>query len=423
MQQIVPMTPNDEVATLPLLESANSSSASSTSVTVPRTPPNTTTGIIDLVTPSTGTRTASTVPNTTTVSLVTPEPNDRSDNPCVNWICVINYNGTKSDGSPQLSYDVAKHYAAEIGKNSRFAVFGREVAPTTGQQHLQGFAILAHKQRFTSLQKKYHKEIHWERMTQDWETNYDYCTKTDKDPLIFGVRPAHRDNGAREADRWKKARVAAQAGTFEDVDDQIYISCFKSLIAIRAHAVNTTEWLTAPCGMWYYGPPGTGKSHNARLSFREGGVYVKAPNKWWCHYNGEETVIIEDLDLSHSYMLNYLKIWTDIYPFPCEVKGTAIKNIRPKRIIVTSNHAIESIFPLSSGISLEDQKALMRRFKRTYFGIKYSVQAAEHPDADADVPSIGVMDLSDESRFITPIPLTRSVTICPTPATTQLDEE
>lgn len=60
----------------------------------------------------------------------------------------------------------------------------------------------------------------------------------------------------------------------------------------------TKEPFTAPDvrGIWIYGPPGTGKTHRART--RYGKVYLKPQNKWWDGYQGEETVVIDDLDFN-----------------------------------------------------------------------------------------------------------------------------
>jgi len=82
-----------------------------------------------------------------------------------------------------------------------------------------------------------------------------------------------------------------------------------------------------------------------------------ANNKWWDKYDGEENVLIEDIDTTHSYMGFHLKIWADKYAFPVEVKNSG-DLIRPKRIVVTSNYPIRTIFPDPS-----IHEPLERRFK------------------------------------------------------------
>lgn len=105
---------------------------------------------------------------------------------------------------------------------------------------------------------------------------------------------------------------------------------------------------------WFYGPTGTGKSTRARTE--NPSLYSKGINKWFDGYDGETTVLIEDVDTAHTFMLHFLKIWADHYPFRAEYKGGS-RMIRPAKIVVTSNHTISEIF--GDGV---DSQALQRRF-------------------------------------------------------------
>lgn len=102
---------------------------------------------------------------------------------------------------------------------------------------------------------------------------------------------------------------------------------------------------------------GTGKSFDARRRLGEIFYSKISSNKWWDKYTGQDNVLIEDMDKSHSYQAYYLKIWADKYAFPVEIKNGA-DLIRPKVIIVTSNYSIRECFPAK-----EDYEPLERRFK------------------------------------------------------------
>ena len=38
-------------------------------------------------------------------------------------------------------------------------------------------------------------------------------------------------------------------------------------------------------------------------------------NKWWESYEGEDTILIEDVGRTHEWMGDFLKIWADKYGF------------------------------------------------------------------------------------------------------------
>jgi len=87
------------------------------------------------------------------------------------------------------------------------------------------------------------------------------------------------------------------------------------------------------------------------------GAYYKHINKWFDGYQGQETVVIEDVDPdSCTHMTRYFKIWGDRYAFPVEIKGGSLI-IRPKMVIITSNYTMEECFK-----NLPDLEAMQRRY-------------------------------------------------------------
>nr|WAE42427.1 MAG: replication associated protein [Cressdnaviricota sp.] len=120
--------------------------------------------------------------------------------------------------------------------------------------------------------------------------------------------------------------------------------------------------LDKPCGVWIAGPSGVGKSTIATTKF--GDYYFKDPSKWWDGYNGESTVICEDVDASWRDIIPFFKIWGDRYPFRAQVKGSSLF-IRPVKLVVTSNKTIEELLEVLKW-DINDYVPYLRRFSSYY---------------------------------------------------------
>lgn len=113
---------------------------------------------------------------------------------------------------------------------------------------------------------------------------------------------------------------------------------------------------------WHYGPAGVGKTSSVYETYPK--YYPKQPNKWWCGYNDEETVVIDDLQPSHmAHMVYFLKLWADRYIFEAQSKGGS-RIIRPLRIVVTSQYSIREILTKPDlTVDTKELEALTRRFR------------------------------------------------------------
>ncbi|AUM61930.1 Rep [uncultured virus] len=241
----------------------------------------------------------------------------------------------------------------------QYLIYGREVAPTTGREHLQGYVHFGQPKTRLSVSKLLPR-AHLERRMGSIQQAVDYCKK-DGDYFQKGeIRIESNTNSEKEM-QWKEIIKFAREGEMEKMMDMYprqYIQYYKTLMSIRAY--NSKPLDGDLQHEWWYGPTGTGKSKSVWEKYPD--HYAKPLNKWWDGYRGQDVVVIEEWEPKNECTASKLKIWADRYPFPAEIKGGTIERVRPQKIIVTSNYTIKECFP-----NEQDWKPLERRFTQRLF--------------------------------------------------------
>lgn len=269
-----------------------------------------------------------------------------------------------SETSPQGKYwcFTCNNYTEEDVKIARllasetiYGVIGFEKGELNETPHLQGYLQFAQNHRRVNLSQRLPRASFFLRMGTA-EQAADYCKKANEYEEWGRIPEDKRTkNGKREKKRWAEAFELAKAGNLEDIDPSIRFPFYRNCKEIRKDYMQKKEDQDEVCGVWIVGPSGVGKSTKARRDYPV--FYYKLPNKWWDGYQDEDVVLIDDLDLSHDKLHWHLKIWADKFSFSAETKGGMI-NIRPKRIVVTSQYFIEDIFR-----DPNVREALKRRYK------------------------------------------------------------
>jgi len=233
-----------------------------------------------------------------------------------------------------------------------YLVAGKEQAPTTGKQHLQGYVQFKKNMRMKAVSLLF-PGAHIEKAKGNSKQNIQYCTKEDGDPYTIGTPPKSKGSGNKI--RWDEAKKAACEGRFQDVPAELHWRFYNTMKQMAKDNMQKPEPLEGTCGLWIHGAPGTGKTHVVVTTYPN--RYIKPINKWWDGYQQEEIVHIDELCPEHTtWITPYLKKWSDKWPFDAEVKGGALQ-IRPTRIIVTSNYSIDQM-----GFNMVDLQAIKRRF-------------------------------------------------------------
>jgi len=239
----------------------------------------------------------------------------------------------------------------------QYIVYGKEVS-STGTPHLQGYTKFSTQRTLSSVSKKI-KRAHLEVARVDVAAAK-YCQK-DGDFTERGVPPKTKEEkGQGEKRRHEEIRDLAIAGKIEEIAEKhpdVWLRSYSTLKKIKMDHMEKLPNLEGVCGTWIVGPAGCGKTTLAEQMTSNAAYDKPANNAWWCGYAGEKDVVLDDMDKFMVKMAYYLKIWAHHRPFIAETKGGSI-NIRPERIIVTSQYTIEEIW--------EDQQtreALTRRFK------------------------------------------------------------
>lgn len=235
-----------------------------------------------------------------------------------------------------------------------YLIFGKEVAPTTGTPHLQGYVYFEHAKTLATLKKKFQARARWEAAQGTPKQASDYCSK-DGDVFEKGTRPlSSKEKGDKGKRKFEEAFAAYKEKRYEDMGKfGLQMKQFDQLQAKIDQRDQKLEELTECTNEWHYGVPGCGKSH-IRYEYPE--VYIKKTNKWWNNYKNQDVVVIEEFSKFKIELTDDLKEWAGEHPFAAETKGGQIE-IRPKKTIVTSQQHPADIW------TGDDLAAMMRRFK------------------------------------------------------------
>lgn len=243
----------------------------------------------------------------------------------------------------------------ELGAN--YIIFGKEIAPSTGTPHIQGYVQLKKRKYFNTI-KKFLPMIHITIVFGSSQDNIEYCKK-DEDYYEWGEqRTVARGRGKQKED-WDHLVELASKGQLDEIREhhpREYALYYRTWGQMRMDNLKTVaERRTC---LWVYEKPGIGKSRAAWSLFPD--AYPKMSNKWWDGYKGQRDVVFDDLGT--PMLFDLLKRWSDRYKVIGEVKGSSCA-LAYKNLIVTSNYSIRQL-AMKSNPEVDEVtiQAVQRRF-------------------------------------------------------------
>lgn len=242
-------------------------------------------------------------------------------------------------------------YQQFISQESIYTVCGREICPTTGTPHLQGYVYFATKKSFKQLKKLY-PTANFRNANGTPEQASMYCKKSDKDYFEKGDCP--RQGKRSDLDDVRQV-IANGGGMRQVVDITTSYQSVKMAEQILKYKEKPRNW---ECDVfWFYGKTDTGKSRAAFELAGEDAYPCLSTGKWFDGYDAHEDVVIDDMRRDFCKFHELLRL-LDRYPYRVETKG-GTRQFKPKRIYITSPYPPQELFE-----TREDLGQLLRRIKQ-----------------------------------------------------------
>ncbi len=202
----------------------------------------------------------------------------------------------------------------------RGLAWGKEVCPSTGKEHNQGYVQFFKQSRFSSFQKMITSKCHGELIRGSIQDNEDYCSK-EKNFTKLGifVSRGYRSDFHNIKDDMKNG---ADVNEIMENYTGDFIRYHSGIEKMKGLIDKTTrmDWrdvsVTAIVGL-----AGSGKTRYVLDKHKKENVFIvdqkMMETDFWGNYNGEEVLLIDDFNgwIRYSYLLRILDghpLWLNI---------------------------------------------------------------------------------------------------------------
>lgn len=237
-------------------------------------------------------------------------------------------------------------------KSLTYLVAGKEVAPTTGTKHLQGYVEFKRSMEFSAI-KKLLPTAYLAKRKGTAQQASDYC-KEDGDFIEHGTI----SNQGKRSDLKEVVEMIQSSSTIQDIAlacPEQYIKYNRGIEKLRVFHIPVRN--TVPHVSVFYGPTGSQKTYRA-LQLMDSLHYVWYPQQglWFDGYDGHDCVLFDEFrgQLPFGMMLNLL----DRYDSRVQIKG-GTSRFNATKIFITSPVHPREWYPHLEGNDKIDQ--LLRR--------------------------------------------------------------
>lgn len=241
-----------------------------------------------------------------------------------------------------------------------YGIYGREVAPTTGTPHLQGYFQLKEKERISGVSKKF-PGCHLILAKGGYDANVRYCSKENQTYEMGSPATSGKRLWLDEA-----CKLVIEKRPMSEISvlmPECYVRYCRGLDALSSLHSGQRSWKTEV--YWFWGPTGSGKSRKA-YELAPSAFWKSPSTKWWNGYDGHEDVIIDDYRRDLCTFAELLRL-LDRYPMSIETKG-GVKPFLARRLYITTP---KSPICTWEGRTEEDLAQLLRRIENVeYIGLE-----------------------------------------------------
>lgn len=255
-----------------------------------------------------------------------------------------------------FNIDLKDDIVSLLKPKSKYGIIGSEVCPESGRKHLQGYVRLTNATTFNALKTKIFPancNPHIEIAKGNDEQNFTYCSK-EGDYIEWGEKA----KPGRRTDLETVYNMIREKKPLEDIINEnpsTYIKYHSGIDKVISKRIKKRE--RAPIVFWLWGLSGVGKTRLASSISKS--TFIKDNTQWWCGYEGEDVILIDDFDGKWPYR-DLLRL-LDFLPYRGQIKGSSV-NINSDVIVITCEFPPHDIYNRSDN----EYQQISRRLTRVY---------------------------------------------------------